>query len=221
MTRLATISTAVTSTALAALLAGCGGTHTASQGTATHGTTTVATSTAPSPATTTTTTQPLGGPGALQAEATRAAAGDIPDNQVFLAYRNRAVGYSLKYPEGWAQEGNGAAVTFRDKNNIVRVVVDRGPAPTAASVRGSFASLRGAHVETAPHAVTVAGRPAFLAVYSTESAPNPVTGKRVQLVIDRYYLWTGGKRAVVDLGTPSGVDNVDAYRLMVESFRWR
>ena len=27
--------------------------------------------------------------------------------------------------------------------------------------------------------------------------------------------------AVVDLGTPQGVDNVDAYRLMIESFRWR
>ncbi|MDX6504068.1 MAG: hypothetical protein QOE29_1193, partial [Gaiellaceae bacterium] len=23
------------------------------------------------------------------------------------------------------------------------------------------------------------------------------------------------------LGTPEGVDNVDAYRLMIESFRWR
>ena len=48
-----------------------------------------------------------------------------------------------------------------------------------------------------------------------------MTGKRVKLVVDRYYLWHGGRRAVVDLGTPEGVDNVDAYRLMIESFRWR
>jgi hypothetical protein len=48
-----------------------------------------------------------------------------------------------------------------------------------------------------------------------------VTGKRVTLVVDRYYLWRGGKIAVVDLGTPRGVDNVDAYRLMIESFMWR
>jgi len=27
--------------------------------------------------------------------------------------------------------------------------------------------------------------------------------------------------AIVDLGTPVGVDNVDAYRLMIQSFRWR
>ena len=58
-------------------------------------------------------------------------------------------------------------------------------------------------------------------VYSTRSTPNPVTGKRVTLVVDRYYVARGGKLAVVDLGTPQGVDNVDAYRLMIQSFRWR
>jgi hypothetical protein len=58
-------------------------------------------------------------------------------------------------------------------------------------------------------------------VYSTESASNAVTGKRVRLIVDRYYQSRGGRRAIVDLGTPQGVDNVDAYRLMIESFRWR
>jgi len=48
-----------------------------------------------------------------------------------------------------------------------------------------------------------------------------VTGKRVTLVVDRYYFAHAGKEAIVDLGTPVGVDNVDAYRLMIESFRWR
>ena len=43
----------------------------------------------------------------------------------------------------------------------------------------------------------------------------------MKLVVDRYYLPRAGKHAVVDLGTPQGVDNVDAYRLMIESFRWR
>jgi len=45
-------------------------------------------------------------------------------------------------------------------------------------------------------------------------------GKRVTLVVDRYELAANGKKATVDLGTPKGVDNVDAYRLMIESFRW-
>jgi len=167
-----------------------------------------------------TTTSAASGPGALQAEATAVAAGDIPDNQVFLAFRNAAAGYSMKYPEGWAQQGAGDRVVFRDKNNIVRIVVGRGAAPTKAGVRAEVKSLTGVHVERAPQTVTLSGAPALKIVYSTESAPNPVTGKRVQLVVDRYYVSTAGRHAVVDLGTPQGVDNVDAYRLMIESFRW-
>ncbi len=180
---------------------------------------------APAPATTTktvatTTTTTASGPGALQAEATSAAAGDIPDNQVFLVFRN-GLGYSMKYPEGWAQQGSGDRVTFRDKNNIARVVVAAGAAPTRADVQADVARLGGAHVQSPPQSISVPGSPAFKVVYSTASAPNAVTGKRVTLVVDRYYLWKGGRRAVVDLGTPEGVDNVDAYRLMIESFRWR
>jgi hypothetical protein len=177
-----------------------------------------ATTTSPTPPSTTTT---AAGPGALQAEANAAAAGDIPDNQVFLVFRNGAAGYSMKYPEGWAEFGSAKAVTFRDKNNIVRIVVSRGPAPTMAFVRAEVGKLRGVHIQTAPHRLTVGGKPTVAIVYSTISAPNAVTGKRVKLIVDRYYVWKGGRRAVVDLGTPEGVDNVDAYRMMIESFEWR
>ena len=69
-----------------------------------------------------------GSPPPLQGEAGSAAAGDIPDNQVFLLFHDSAAGYSLKVPEGWAQQGGGRRVVFRDKNNIVRVLVQRGPA---------------------------------------------------------------------------------------------
>jgi hypothetical protein len=41
----------------------------------------------------------------------------------------------------------------------------------------------------------------------------------VTLTVDRYEVVKGGRRAVVDLGTPVGVDNVDAYRMMIESLR--
>jgi hypothetical protein len=161
-----------------------------------------------------------GGTGALQAEGNAAAAGDIPDNQVFLVFRNATAGYSMKYPEGWAQQGSGDRVVFRDKNNIVRIVVGQGMAPTKAGVQAEVSGLTAAHIQSAPQAVTVAGASAFKVVCSTESGPNAVTGKRVKLAVDRYYLWQAGRRAVVDLGTPEGVDNVDAYRLMIESFRW-
>jgi len=205
---------------LAALVAtGCGSGGHKAAASSTGGTTTQTKAPATTHATTTTASASTG-PGAMQAEANSAAAGDIPDNQVFLVFANHAARYSMKYPEGWAQQGNGDQVTFRDKNNIVRIVVGRGAAPTQASVRADVAQLGSAHVESPPHAMTISGRPAFKIVYSTESAPNAVTGKQVKLVVDRYYLWKGGRRAVVDLGTPEGVDNVDAYRLMIESFRW-
>ena len=77
-----------------------------------------------------------------------------------------------------------------------------------------------ATLKGAPRTLTISGARAVKVVYSTESAPNPVTGKRVTLLVDRYYLAHGGKEAIIDLGTPVGVDNVDAYRLMIESFRW-
>lgn len=194
-------------------LAGCGGGHSASPPVK-AATTAAPVSSSPPP-----TTAP--GPLPLTPEVKSAATGDIPDNQVFLSLRNTAAGYTMKYPEGWAQRGSGARVTFHDKNNIVRVVIATAGPVTSASARTDVSKTPGATITRSPQAVTVSGMPAVKIVYATKSAPNPVTGKRVVLVVDRYYLWHAGKRAVLDLGTPQGVDNVDAYRLMSESFRWR
>jgi hypothetical protein len=194
-------------------VAGCGNTakHAAAP-------TTTAT-TAAAPATTTSSSPPASAPGALTGEAGAAAAGDIPDNQVFVAYRGSA--FTIRYPEGWSQSGGDGKVTFRDKNNIVRVVIASGPPPTVASAAKELAALPGAHVKTPPTATTIDGVPAVKSVYTTTSAPNPVTGKRVTLLVDRYELGRAGRRATVDLGSPVGVDNVDAYRMMIQSFRLR
>jgi hypothetical protein len=164
------------------------------------------------------------GAGALKAEAVSTATGDIPDNQVFLTFTNSAAGYSIKYPEGWARSGSGGTVTFRDKNNIVRVVVAKGSPPSLAQVKNEIRNLRNAKITTAPTQTTISGKPAIHVVYETESAKNPVTGKTVTLGVDRYYLWNGTKVAIIDLGTPVApvlVDNVDAYRLIIQSFRWQ
>jgi hypothetical protein len=160
-------------------------------------------------------------PGAGQApsEAQSAATGDIPDNQVFLVYQSPS-GWSIKYPEGWAQSGGPNATVFRDKNNIVRVVVLPGSPPTPATVR-SDPSLKGARITSGPSALSLGAQRAIKVVYTTQSPPSPVTGKRVALTVDRYYVARAGKVATIDLGTPVGVDNVDAYRLMSESLRWR
>ena len=162
--------------------------------------------------------------GALSAEAKSAATGDIPDNQVFLVFRNSKAGYSIKYPEGWTQRGTGGDVTFQDKNNLVHIVVGKGAAPTPASVTAQLDALRKSNRTLRfqqPQTMRVGASQVVKATYTTRSAPNPVTGKRVILLVDRYELTRGGRRATVDLGTPKGVDNVDAYRMMIESFRWR
>jgi hypothetical protein len=163
------------------------------------------------------------GPGALAADARSAATGDIPDNQVFLVFHNKTVGYAIKYPEGWTQNGSARSVTFRDKNNLVHVVVFSGSRPTPASVTAQLNALKKSNPGLAyrtPQTITIGSSSAVKAVYTTESAPNPVTGKRVKLIVDRYELYRAGHVATVDLGTPQGVDNVDAYRMMIESFRW-
>jgi hypothetical protein len=43
----------------------------------------------------------------------------------------------------------------------------------------------------------------------------------VPLLVDIYEYESGGKVAVLELSTPEGVDNVDAYRMISESFKWR
>jgi hypothetical protein len=213
-----------------AVAAGCGGGSS-------FATTTPATTAASSPDTTSapatgaptsTTPTPAGtaasGPGALSGEAASAATGDIPDNQVFLTFTDAAAGYSIKYAEGWAQKGSGNAVTLQDKNNLVRILVSAGSLPSLDQVRADMAKLAsgGKPVPAgAPQSVQISGAAAVKVSYSTRSTPNPVTGKSTTLLVDRYYLSGHGKLAVVDLGTPKGVDNVDAYRLMIQSFLWK
>ena len=87
------------------------------------------------------------GSGASSAEAEQASAGDIPDNQVFLTFDNAKAGYSIKYPEGWAQQGDGEDVTFRDKDNVVQiesspVARSRTPASSRTSSSSSSSSPR-------------------------------------------------------------------------------
>jgi hypothetical protein len=192
------------------LVAGCGGSKTAAP-----------TRTAAVP---TTSATAQSSPNALQGEAKAAATGDIPDNQVYVVFTNTRAGYSIKYPEGWAQSGSGKRVTIYDKNNLVRIVVQPGSEPTAAQVSAELRALKATTPSLrfqSPQRVEISGKAAIKVVYTTESSPNPVTNKRVRLTVDRYYLAQGGKRAVIDLGTPVGVDNVDGYLLMVQSFRWR
>jgi hypothetical protein len=195
------------------LLAGCG-----SGG---DGSTTGSVSEKASPSTAINPPAPEGG---VPSEAQSAATGDIPDNQVFLTYDNRAAGYSIRYPEGWARRGSASDVTFQDRANVIRVLVAKGAPPTPAAADAGLAKLKRSDPSVnggAAQVLTIGGVPVVKLTYTRLSAPDPVTGKRLPLTIDRYEYAHGGKVAIVDLGTPKGVDNVDAYRMISETFRWR
>lgn len=171
------------------------------------------------------------GTGSANSQTQPTAGGDIPDNQVFLVYRSPG-GYSMKYPEGWAVSPSGGTTVIQDKNNLIRIAVAAGVAPTSATVRAEMTKLHAATPSLragspiAHPTCTYMGqtyrvpRAAVRVDYSTLSQPDPVTGTRATLLVNRYYLPHAGKVAVLDLGTPQGVDNVDSFCLIAESFRW-
>jgi hypothetical protein len=189
-------------------LAGCGGGVSASHG-----------------AGASTTSQQAQGAAEAPSDAKSAGTGDIPDNQAFLTFTDPAAGYSIRYPEGWTRTRRSREVTFSDRANVIRIAVAPGATPTSARVTAELARLRRADPTIAargvPQHLTIEGSPVLKVTYTRLSKPDPITGKRLPLTIDRYEYARAGKTATVDLGTPKGVDNVDAYRMISRSFRWR
>jgi hypothetical protein len=161
---------------------------------------------------------------ALAADAKSAATGDIPDSQNFLTLKAPRLRISMIYPEGWTVQETASSASIKDKNNLVRITLSNGPAPTTAGVQAQVAALKGSTpglTTGTVQAIALKSGPAVKATYTTQSAPNPVTGKQVTLTVDRYALSHGGRVAIVELGTPQGVDNVDAYKRMIGSFKWQ
>ncbi len=169
-----------------------------------------------------TSTSTSGGGGS--SEAASAATGDIPDNQVFLTFHNIESGYSIRYPEGWTQKGTGNDLTFSDKGNSSHIVVASGSPADIASVKSDLTKLSQTDSTVkaqVPVAVSLNNGRAIKVTYEALGPPDSVTGKRLPLTVDRYVYSRNGKVATLDLGTVQGVDNVDAYRLISESFSWK
>jgi hypothetical protein len=159
-------------------------------------------------------------PGATDSGGVAPAGGDIPDNQVYLTYTGAT--FTIKYPEGWVQTATSAGVTFKDKDNAITARISQAATPTIASVRTDVRAISGASITTDAHTISLPGGAAILATYRVDGSADPVTGKRPHLTVDHYELGgTGGRKAVLELASPVGADNVDAYRMIAESFRWR
>jgi hypothetical protein len=153
------------------------------------------------------------------------AAGDIPDNQVFVTFTDPAGPFTVKVPEGWASVDANGAVTFSDKfNSIGLSVTAAAAAPTIASANQSeVPAIRAASTNFSLGDVTTvqrAGGQAVLITYHADSANEPVTGKTVSLAFERYEFWQNGKEAILVLAGPVGADNVDPWRTVTDSFAW-
>jgi hypothetical protein len=201
-----------------ALIAGCGGSSSSS-------TSASAPSTSSTPAATTVAAKASCGSSTSSTgnEAASTAQGDIPDNQQFLSYKNPTAGYSISYPQGWARSGNGNQVLFQDKGNTITIKVAPGSQPTPASVTAELKTEAASDPCMSPgsaQTTTVGPNQVVKVTYTTQGQKSPVTGQRPKISVDRYVYFKNGKVATADLATPVGVDNVDAYRMISESFRW-
>lgn len=154
-------------------------------------------------------------------------AGDIPDNQAFVAYAPPSAGYGVKVPEGWARSEAGGAVVFTDKLNSIRMeAVPAGSAPSVQSVeQDEVPTIRAASQNFEPgrvREVTRKAGKAILVTYRADSAPDAVTGKVIHLDVERYEFWRSGREVVVlTLSGPVGADNVDPWRIVTDSFGWQ
>jgi hypothetical protein len=150
--------------------------------------------------------------------------GDIPDDQVFVAYASADGSFSVKVPEGWSQTTDGDSVTFTDKLNSVTIAqqpADR--APTEASLKTAIESAFGSSsgftfgsVET----VTRAREQVPHATYLLDSEPNSVTGKVISDDVEQFAYFRDGTEVDLTLTGPHGADNVDPWMLVSDSFSW-
>jgi hypothetical protein len=150
--------------------------------------------------------------------------GDIPDNQAFV--RLKTARYSVATPEGWARTTAGQRITLSDKYNAISIELgSAASAPTVRSVtstdiprlRSTIPGFRSPHVTSL---VRPAGR-VVLVRYQARSSRNAVTGRTVVNDVERYEFWKSGHLAVLTLQAPHGSDNVDPWRTITTSFRWR
>lgn len=135
-------------------------------------------------------------------------------------------GYSLKTPEGWARTSNAATTSFTDKLNHIQVsTAAAATPPSIASVtRTDVPALEASVPKFAIGKVSLVVRRGGRAVrltYEGDSAPNQVTGRVVRDAFERYTFYRAGRRVDLTLSGPTNADNVDPWRIVSDSLRWR
>jgi hypothetical protein len=152
-------------------------------------------------------------------------AGDIPDNQAYVAYAPPGGGFTVKVPEGWSRSGRAGAVVFTDKLNSIRVETKAAQVPlTARDARQTELPKLASSVSGFQHGkVTTVARKAGTAVritYLAKANPDPVTGKTAVDAVERYVFFRNGKDVILTLSGPKGADNVDPWKIVTDSVTW-
>jgi len=150
--------------------------------------------------------------------------GDIPDNQVFITYKSPA-GFSVKVPEGWARKDAPNETAFSDKYDQITLTVS----DLTGNLDLDFAKQtlvpeieKGRAVKImSVSEVKLRGGMAIRVTYHDNSEPNPVTNKQIRMEGERYYFAQSGKLVGLDLAAPMGADNVDQWKLISSSFKWK
>jgi hypothetical protein len=227
LTPLTLIRGAILGSVVLATAAGCSGGQTTPVATSSIGSSVPGTPLTQSSAPTDTTgpTDSAATPDASQEPDTGAGTtnGDVPDNAVFLRFKHPQLGFSIQYVEGWQVTSGSSGVTVRDKDSseIVQIV----PAQTDVAGYVTSTDLPALQAQAGfklarQDNVKVGTQSLVHLVYNILSPADSVTGKQVPQTVDRYYVPGANGLAIVSLATPKGVDNVDAFRQMIESFRW-
>ena len=149
--------------------------------------------------------------------------GDIPDNQAFIPFAGQ--GFTVKVPEGWAQSVAGDTTTFADKFNTIRVILlpdpgAKGPEAGKDALIAALSQGRAVTVTKSSVIKTAAG-PALHVAFDSNSEPDPVTTKQLRQENEAYVWGKGGHMVELILSAPKGADNVDSWRLISSSFRWK
>jgi hypothetical protein len=152
--------------------------------------------------------------------------GDIPDNQVYVAYRSADSAFTVDVPEGWARTDRADGVSFTDKLNTVAVREQRGrPQPSpATALTGEMKELASTgrkvtlgRVDTVP----LPAGPTVHGLFSQDSEADAVTGRVVRDDAELYLFWRSGTEVELILSGPHGADNVDPWKKISTSFRWQ
>jgi hypothetical protein len=111
-------------------------------------------------------------------------------------------------------------VRFKEKDNVIHIVVVPGTEITAKSAAAELAALEASSaslkVLSASRQVTIEGKRYVKSTYKTESA----TDRRVTLIVDRYqFAAREGRRRSISARRKEST-NASAYRRVIDSFKW-